>query len=453
MANRVQKIVCLWVVFTTLVACSVQNRVLQQARVQDRAGMYDEAANLYYNVLLTDAKNKEAKLGLQSNGQKVIADKFAKFSKLVIENRIEEALKTYKFAQGYANNAHKVGVKLEWPHEYDEVYIDIVQEYTKTRFDDAIRLMQNRKYDLAEKVFEHIAVYDSSYKNVSVLRLNTVLEPLYNQGLNEFNAARFREAYFTFNKIVAIDETYKDAEKLRAQSLQKATLVVGVMPVNYIPKNETSITALSEKVAGLLAQKQGAYVRVASVQALHTDMQNRGFKSPSTLKDAVSLGKSLNLGYVLMIQTDSFYYQYQPVKDITTEAFEAVNDNILNPYTQTYSTITRFKKTSFIDRTESQQVFIAITYTLVDVNANELIWQETLQSAKNDELHTAITSANPSNLYPQLPEGNYLPQVSEAWRDMFANKNKKLQPKAHIIKILLDDLAVKVTSEINQKLQ
>lgn len=70
MANRVQKIVCLWVVFTTLVACSVQNRVLQQARVQDRAGMYDEAANLYYNVLLTDGKTKKPSLVYKATDKK-----------------------------------------------------------------------------------------------------------------------------------------------------------------------------------------------------------------------------------------------------------------------------------------------------------------------------------------------------------------------------------------------
>ena len=43
-------------------ACNPQSKLLKQARIQSGNGMYQDAANLYYNILLNDSKNKEAKV-------------------------------------------------------------------------------------------------------------------------------------------------------------------------------------------------------------------------------------------------------------------------------------------------------------------------------------------------------------------------------------------------------
>lgn len=437
---------CFWV------SCNSQSKLIKQANIQNNAGMFEEAANLYYNVLLQDAKNKEAKIGLQNNGQKVIADKFAKFSKFVIESRIEEALKTYRYAQGYAKNAERVGVKLNWPHEYDEVYEDIKQEYLLSKYDLAISQMLNRKYEAAERIFEQMAVYDSNYAQVSVLRLNTVLEPMYQQALKQFQLKNFKDAYFLFAKINDIDDGYKDVKKLRDQSLLQATQIIGVLPVYNKSVVDKAIGNLPDQVADLLNKIQGAYVKVANVQALHKDIQNRGFNKITNYDEALETGKNLNLGYAVFIYIDSFSFIKQKPIRLNRDAYEVVTENILNPYTKTYQSISKFKKATYIDNTESQEVRITAGYQLIQTSTGEVIAQNLLTVNKLDELHQAVYSGNPANLFPSLPDGNYLPQVSQEWRAMFNNGKRTLKEQNDFIQTALGEVASKMSADIINKL-
>lgn len=456
MLMSLHKIICFIGICLTLVcffaACNSQSKLMKQADIQNNAGMFEDAANLYYNILLQDAKNKDAKSGLQINGQKVIADKFAKFSKFVIEDRIEEALKTYRYAQGYAKNAEKVGVKLNWPNEYDEVYDDIKQEYILTKYDLAIGQMLSRKYEAAERIFEQMAVYDSSYAQVSVLRLNTVLEPMYQQALKHFQAKKFKDAYYLFNKINDIDDGYKDAKKLRDQSLQQATQIIGVLPIYNKSDNNKAITTLPDQVADLLNKIQGAYVKVANVQALHKDIQSRGFNNITNYAEALETGKNLNLGYAVFIVIDSFSFVKQKPIKLNRDAYEVVTENILNPYTKTYQSISKFKKATYVDNTESQEVRISASYQLIHTSTGEVIAQNLMSVVKFDEFHQAVYAGNPANLFPTLPDGNYLPQVSQEWRDMFSNSKRTLKEQNEFIQLALGEIASKMSADMINKL-
>jgi tetratricopeptide (TPR) repeat protein len=438
-----------------LVACNPQNKLMKQARTHSDAGMYEDAANLYYNILLDNSKNRDAKAGLQANGQKVLADKFAKFSKLVIDGQIAEALKVYSYAQGYARNAAKVGVQLDWPHEYDEVYEDIKQEHIQTQYDLAINLIGNRKYEQAEKVFEQIAVYDSSYKNVSVLRLNTVLEPLYNKALKQYKAGQFKDAYYSFNRVTQIDDQYKDALKLRNLSQQQATQLVGILPVYYKNQGkefERYNYNIAVKVANVLSGQQGAYVRVANAGALHKDLENRGFININSTEAAIEAGKNTNMAYVALVSIDTFGYNKSKPQVYERDAYEAVTENILNPYTQTYSSISKFKKAVYTDKTEGQHLLIAVTYKLINVRNASVILTDTIVVHKHDELHAATYNGNPANLYPALPEGNYLPHVPEEWRERFVNPRKNLVPLNAFIEMAADEITEKIARKIRSGL-
>ena len=434
-------------------ACSTQSKMMRQANVQSNAGMHEEAANLYYNVLLSDPKNKDAKTGLLQNAQTVLADKFAKFSKQVIDDRIEDALKTYQYAQGYTRNAAKVGVALKWPTEYDEVYQDILKEYTEKQFDLGVDLMQNRKYETAEKVFERIASFDSAYKNVSVLRLHTVLDPVYVKATQTYQKGNYKEAYFLYNKIAAIDDGYKDVVKMRGLALQQATAVVGVLPMQVHSSNASAMADLPDMVADILSQQQGAYVKIANVKALKVDLTNRGFTAIQSTNQAIEAAQSLNLGYAVVIWVDTFLYQKQKPEMYTRDAYEAVTERVLNPYTNTYSSISKFKKATYTDKTEGQQLTVKLRYQVLQVKTGQVLHSQTLSVVKTDELHAATFKGNPANLYPTLPEGNFLPQVTPEWRNMFTGTNKNLVPLTEFNEMVLTELADKMAHQIQQKIQ
>jgi CheY-like chemotaxis protein len=60
---------------------------------------------------------------------------------------------------------------------------------------------------------------------------------------------------------------------------------------------------------------------------------------------------------------------------------------------------------------------------------------------------------NINNLYPNLPEGNYLPQVSREWRDMFFNPRKNLLPVTDLLNQAFNEASLKMATLIQPTLR
>ena len=432
-----------------LVCCNSPQKLLKEARLAEKSGNIEDAANLYFNVLVQHPEQKEANKGLALNGQKVLADKFARFSKQVIDGNIDEAVRTYQYALDYAQNAKKVSVLLDWPTEYDEVYLDIKKDFLIRKFDLAIDLIQDKKFETAERVFEQMAKVDTAFKHVSVLRLNTVLEPVYQKGIDAYNSGRYQDAYYLFEKVILLDDGYKDASKYKKMAQQKATLVFGILPIKYnnsLPNKLNFLPTLTD----LLLQLEGQYIRLANVNSLHNDLENRGFNQINSDSAIIEAAKTTGLSYALFMQVDTFYYQSFSGKSERNIAYEAFTENILNPYTQTYQSITRFKKVEYIDKSASQHYFIQLNYKLFNVLTGQKLIAETVKMLEKDEIHAAIFEGNPANLYPVLPEDNYLPQVSQEWHDMFFSPRKNLLTKEVLLEKLEKDLAQKIAVKVKE---
>src|ERR1043166_8559074 len=114
---------------------------------------------------------------------------------------------------------------------YEEIYDDLRKEFIRTLFDESLRLIEEKKYDKAEALLDQMGQLDTAYKNVSVLRMSTVLEPQYNDGVREMNAGNYKDALRIFEKIAKHDAGYKDVQRLKEESISHATVTLGITPV------------------------------------------------------------------------------------------------------------------------------------------------------------------------------------------------------------------------------
>ena len=87
-------------------------RYLKQAYKLDKAGLYSDAANLYYNSLQKNNKNIEAKLGLQRTGQMVLDDKAKDFKSKYENASAKDAVYAYRDADAYHKKVASLGVNL-----------------------------------------------------------------------------------------------------------------------------------------------------------------------------------------------------------------------------------------------------------------------------------------------------------------------------------------------------
>lgn len=411
-------------------------------------GNYEEAATYYYNALLKNRKNSSAARGLQQNGQLVLNDKFTTFSRMVVDNQIEDAMKQYRYAEKYAANAAEVGVVLSWPYEYAEVYEDIKQEYINTLFDQALVLMNNKKYDMAEKRFEQIATYDSAYKDVSVLRMHTVLEPLYNRGLRQLQTGKYQDAFKTFNKLCSVDEQFKDVKKRRDEAGAKATVKLGILPVHNLTVQTEEEAALN---AALHAQVKTG---VSFLSLVHSDelkpvLEKRGFTKLGTEAMVMEAAKSVGLQYAIWVVIHEIKDSVEKKEMVERTAYEAVTENIPNPYTGTYTYISKFKKINYRDSYESRMVSYKVSYALYRISDQTKLTSEEIVLQKSDQVHRYFYNGKINNLYENLPVDNQMPPPNQEWRERFTNSHRQLLPKEALLKELQLDLLSRVNKAVS----
>lgn len=430
-----------------LQACYTTGKLVRIADDFAAKGNYDEAATYYYNALLKKPRNSHAQLGLRSNGQLVLNEKFATFSRLVLEQKIEEAMKQYDYAAKLAANTERVGVKLSWAYEYDEVYEDIKQEYLETLFNDALIFMNNKKYDLAEKQFERMAYYDSAYSGLSVLRLHTVLEPLYEKGIKQMAAARYEDAFRTFSRLCEIDDGFKDVKQRREEASAKATTKVGLLPV----QNLTRYTGIEAGFDQILAQRikpGSSFLHIMSADVLKPVLEKRGFTSLKTDTTVWQAAKSISLRYALYMEIIYFTDTSGQTQKEERTAYEAVTENVPNPYTGMYTYISKFKKITYLDSKEYRKVACRIRFRLLDLQSSRLLVEEILDLEKSDTRHAYVYNGKVNNLYEHLPKDNQMPPPDQEWRERFYKSSRVLLTSADLAKELQAEAAAIVIKKI-----
>lgn len=421
---RVAGIVCICLLVVW--GCNPSNKLVKQGDIKREAGNHDDASTFYYNALLHKPGNQKARDGLIISAQQVLDSKFENFNKLVVANNIDEAMKAYRSAENFAKTSASVGVPLNWHNEYDEVYGDIRAEYISKLYDEALVLMNEKKYEAAEQNFERIATLDSSYRGITVLRLNTVLEPLYVHGVAELQQGKYKQAYQTFSKIVSQDEFYKDAKQLKEEANQKATTTVGVLPLYINPGQEVQTPlSMTDLVDERLRQKTFAYVKLQSAASVKQTLDSRGWTVIQDADKAVEAGKTLGLKYVLWVEVKRSTYAEVPLTTVQKNAYEAFSENILNPYTGTYSAITKFRKVTYDDTYEAHTATILVAFKLIATADGRVVLSDEKEFVQKDEAHQLVYSGNINNVYEELPSGNYLPPVNQNWRDLFTSVKRQ----------------------------
>lgn len=409
-----------------LASCNPSAKLVKQGDAKSKTGQYEEASTFYYNALLRDPDAAKAKEGLVVSAQMVLDEKFVNFNKLVVANNIDDALKVYKNAERYSQTATSVGVTLRWPAEYDEVFADIRAEYISKLYDEALAQIKLKQYELSEQTFERIANLDTSYRGITVLRINTVLEPLYQHGLIELNQGKYKQAYQIFSKIVQQDENYKNAKQLRDEANDKATTTVGILPIFYAQKNDLFRQGiLGGVISDKLMQKAFSYVKIEPYAETQINLESRGWGEIADIDKAIEAGKTIGLKYVLWIEVSNIAYTEVPLTTEQKNAYEAFSENILNPYTGTYSAITKFRKITYNDSYEKRVLNLKSSYKLINTSDGKTVLNTDKEYIISDEVHQLVYDGNINNVYQELPTGNYLPQVNETWRNLFTNVKRQ----------------------------
>jgi hypothetical protein len=412
----------------SLWACDATKPFMHQAQIDMQDKNYNEAANNYYNILLLKPGNTEAKQGLKSSAQFVLDGKFEKFSQLVIENKVPDAVKQYQYNQKYYNRVKSVGAEINWPSMYNEVYEDIKDEYIAKIHYNSLELINQKKYEKAEEQFTQLAELDSTYKEVTVVRMSTVLEPLYQRGLRMMKNQNYKEAYFSFEKVLEYDAKYKDSKILKADALDKATITIGLLPMGNQTKLDKEESQLYSQLLTKIQQITNPFIKVLDKSDIENRLKEKQLELASFLNPATAIktAEVIGLKYLLFSSLDNAQVDNFNPSNETKVAYEAINENVQKGSNGAYQFVTRFKKVNYMETYQMRRVAYKVNYRLANILTLETETADSVEIEQKDEQTIGKYDGDFQNLYPFLPAGNFMPETPNAWRNQFTETKRNL---------------------------
>ena len=434
-----------------LVSCDPSKRFMKQGNQQFEIGNMDGAANFYYNVLLVQPDNKEAKEALSKSGNQVLQGKFLTFSKHVIANEADLSVKQYLYCKKYFDRCKSVGVLLEWPSMYDPIYEDIKNEYISNKFDEGVKFMRNNKYAEGEQVFNEIAAIDSCYRNATVMRLKSIIEPLYQHGIRMKKEGNFKEANRDFKKVIDLDPNYKNVLTLRDEVTSLASVDLGVVPVQNQTRIQGFDVRLYQQILASLNQNKSSFLNIIDRGSLESGLRDQSI----TLKDivdaesAAKAGKILGIEYVLLTAVVDLVYNDEGLFLDSILAYKAITESIpaKDPKGVPQS-VTRFKKVNYFDEHQKRRLYMSVVFQLISTKTGQIVSTDNYKEEIQDEFHFCSYAGNLNTLYPELPIGNSMPPKPADFREQFNQVKREIMPKEDMTRELCNRIAQKMIEEL-----
>ncbi len=436
----------LCIVFVLLFSsCDSSLKYLKTADKLAKDGNYSDAADNFYTALLINPTNIKAKQGLQKNAQLVLDAKFGSFAKLVVEGSSEQALRQYIYCKDYFNNLKNIGIDLNWLAYFDPLYEETKQEFIGKQYEIGLSQMKENKFDKAEFSFAKILEFDSSYKNVSVLRMQSLLEPLYNQGLNNIEAENYKAAYKIFKQVASFDATYKNTLQMLDYALQKASLPVAAILVGKKSYNNSEDLSFYQVLVARFSKSKNPFLKIIDRNNLEKLLkeQELGMSGIIDPESAVKAGKMIGVKYFLLIDVTDV--KFDELKPTTSDepAYQSFSERVVGANGEAQSVI-KFKKVNYSETKKYRKVEARVSYQLVSVQTGQIVSSEVFNADQYDAHAYAKFNGNIDNLYPSLPAGNFMPDAPPEWKEKFFELNRELASN----QILAD----KAFAEISQKI-
>ncbi|PKP35957.1 MAG: hypothetical protein CVT98_09910, partial [Bacteroidetes bacterium HGW-Bacteroidetes-15] len=213
-----------------LVAASgcVSKKMAKRGLKFEEAGMYEMAADMFYQSMVSNPKNLDAAVGLKKNGQRVLDEKSLQVHKAYLNGNDKETVYNFLDAKAYHEKVAKTGVSLSLSEISKDYYDEAKPRYLETVYAEARLLLDEEKFKESEAKFAEIKSIDPGYKGVDEHMRVSQCEPIYREGMSSLSAGFNRKAYHSFSSILTNCGTYKYAKELREDALSKALITISM---------------------------------------------------------------------------------------------------------------------------------------------------------------------------------------------------------------------------------
>lgn len=383
--------------FLLITACTGSATLAKRAAKLSQVGMIDEAADFYYEALLRNPQNVNAKIGLKETASKVVDKRLNDFYKAQAVGDDKEAVYMYRDIQSYIDK-NNVFVKMDMPSQYEGMYEESKSRYLKRQYEAANQLLYEQRYQEADKIFKEIVILDPSYGEAQKKSELTEVEPLYQKGLIEFEKGNFRSAYESMSRVLQVKPEYKDAFDYKQMALQRAQLRIAVVDVKT---NSNISSSVKDKVYASIIQELTAskdpFIRVLDRRntQLILEEQRLNMETSSTAQ----IGDLTDANTLLTPRILNISSSGSPVKSFRKPGYEQYRVQKVNPRTKETYMATEYRKVFYTEYQGSNEVSVSIEVQLSSSETGELITSQVFQIRKQDQVNYAQYKGDYRNLY------------------------------------------------------
>lgn len=368
----------------------------------DEAGLYAEAAGLYFESLRRNRTNIDAKIGLKKTGQQLLNDKLSDFFKAFSSGNKEEAVDHFLESEKYAARVQALGVILDIPDHYQTDFEQVKGEYLMELYEEGQNHMADENYVQAQKIFARIGELEPEFKDASSLQSVAYLEPLYRSGKQALEEGHYREAYQELTKVVDKDRTYKDAFVLREDAISKGRYAIAIPSFGNKANNKDVTSKMSLYAQNEMANLGDPFIKIVDRDNIERILKEQHLALSGVLDEesVVQVGNLLGAQAVLLGDVVEYEESISALNRAEKVGYTSYQVKQLNEETNEMMTVTKYRKTNYTEFRKRSRAHVTVNFKLVSMETGEILMSKVVDDVVTDEIHYAKYEGNIDRLYP-----------------------------------------------------
>ena len=390
-----------------LSGCNGSKSLSKKAGKLEEAGLYSDAALFYYNSLLKNRNNIDARIGLTKMGQRMLNNKVDEFTKTKAMGETKVAVYAYLEAMAYHDKVERLGIDLTYPRYITDDYEDVKAAYVKELYNESNDLMADKRFDQATVILKEIEKLEPGYKDVSALKNTAVNEPLYLAAVRHFDAGRYRLAYYEFDEIYRADPNYKDAGILREECLDLGKFPVAIGEF----KNSSSRRGVNDRLTAFVITELSAindpFLKIVERDNLELILEEQRMSLSGIVDEgtAVEVGNLLGAKAIITGTVLSYDERKGQLKVSEKRGYEGYRVKLYNKEQDKHYYQTRYKPVTYKEYYNANEVSISFQYKAISLETGEVLFSDISEKKISDDVYYASYDGEATNLFPANDDG------------------------------------------------
>ncbi|MCK5171470.1 MAG: hypothetical protein KAQ75_16440 [Bacteroidales bacterium] len=445
------KIIVFLSILLLLTSCASKRYAKKGAKFEE-AGLYEDAAEYYYQAVKKKDSNVDAKLGLRKNGQLTLDRKLADFTSAYKQSDYKKAVYNYLDAEKYNNKIKAVNVDLDFPEYHKEYYAEAKSDYLNKKYADGVDKLNREDFSAALAVLEEMKGIDANYKDVKDLYITAKYEPMYRDANQYLETGLYRKAYYTFETIIKGAGPYKQSVALKDEAQEKGTITVLVSDLSYSNYNYRGVTGtLTSELKGKLSSLNNPFLKIIDPATLDVNIYEDGQMNMQAANlagiKAVLSGSVTQVSAIKgRVKKDTKKGYLKEVTKTKNEAGEEIKN-------------VKYHKTNYFECKQENKANFALNFKLISTEDNSVMVSDVINDFNSDKIHYATFSGDKKKLIPGYWKYKDRKSPEDVQKDKktdikklqnLLKADKEIKPAQTLVNELINKSVKKISDKVNK---